>query len=308
MVFYKLHILTVLVVLTAAGCSDSERAVPTRGSVTIECDESVFPVMQQEVDDFHRSYPNANVTMRSVEARESIANFVSDSVRVIVTAREFNDEERQAIKVLDIEYKEYKVALDAVVVIGHRSNPLRELRISFVDSIFAGHITRWPGRRPVADPIELAVADINSSTNEVFRNAIMNGGDLALTATYFPTSEKLIEFVKRTPAAIGLTGLAWLQGHQDSLTVFALGDPLGRPDSTQPIGRYYAPIQANIYRGYYAATRPVMIYSREVLRDVSLGFISYVASVKGQQIVLDRGLVPATMPIRLVSLTTDQVK
>jgi hypothetical protein len=50
------------------------------------------------------------------------------------------------------------------------------------------------------------------------------------------------------------------------------------------------------------------MYSRDVNPDVSVGFISFVSSAPGQKIVLNNGLVPVTMPVRLVQLTSEQVK
>ncbi|MDH3251970.1 MAG: substrate-binding domain-containing protein, partial [Ignavibacteria bacterium] len=83
------------------GCSgDRTEVSPTRGAVSIECDESVQPVMQIEADDFSSLYPDAKVTMKYVHAREAVADFINDSVRVIVSARKFNEEELNVMKAL----------------------------------------------------------------------------------------------------------------------------------------------------------------------------------------------------------------
>jgi phosphate transport system substrate-binding protein len=63
-----------------------------------------------------------------------------------------------------------------------------------------------------------------------------------------------------------------------------------------------------VYLGYYPITTPVYIYSREVERDLGDGFIAFVTSVAGQKVVQAGGLVPATMPVRLVQLTSRQVQ
>lgn len=294
------------VVLTV-GCGQKEGASTTKGSVTIECDESVLPVMQIEADDFHSTYAEAQVTLRVQEARVAITNFVNDTVRVIVCGREFNREERDVIKTANFEVKEFKVAMDAIAAIGHKDNPLKRLRVSELDSIFSGTLTRWGGK-PVGDLVEVAIGGINSSTNEVFRSAILKNSPFALTATQYDSSQQLIDFVRTHKNAIGIVGLGWLKGNEDQLTVFALGDAHTRIDSTKPVGKYYSPAQAYIYKGYYPITRPIYIYTREVRRDVSLGFIAYVTSAPGQKIFLNNGLVPTTMPVRIVELTSQQVK
>jgi phosphate transport system substrate-binding protein len=305
---WRLLIVVVLIVCGALmfGCERQESTTTTKGSVTIECDESVLPVMQLEADDFHTTYPEAQVTLRSVEAREAIADFVNDTTRVIICGRAFNKEEREAIAAAKIELKEFKVALDAIAVIGHKDNPVKRLRISELDSMFSGTITRWEGK-PRGDYIDIAIGGINSSINEVFTTTILKDSPAALTGTRYASSKELLEFVRTRRNAIGIIGLSWLKGAEQDLTVFALGDPSTRVDSTEPVGKYYSPAQAYVYKHYYPITRPLYIYSREVKRNVGLGFIAYVSSALGQKIFLNQGLVPITMPVRIVELTSKQV-
>jgi phosphate transport system substrate-binding protein len=298
-------LLTALLV-AITGCQPERKYSTTEGTVTIECDESVEPVLRQVADDFHRSYEKGTILLRTVQAREAVANFALDSARRIVTARGLNREEREALKRLKMDLSEYRIALDAVAVIGDPGNPLKQLRMGMLDSIFSGMLKRWPGRTGAS--IIVAAGDVNSSTNEVFRNAVLQGRPILPEARLFTSSRELVDFVRTTPNAIGIVGLAWLRGYDRELRIFALGSPGGRPDSTQLPGQYYSPVQANVHRGYYPITRPVFIYSREVLRDVGYGFISYVTSATGQKIFLESGLVPVTMPVRLVEITSKEVK
>jgi phosphate transport system substrate-binding protein len=297
----------VVVEVLLVGCGQNDAPSITRGSITIECDESVLPVMQMEAEDFHFTYPEATVTLRSVEAREAVADFVNDSVQVIVCGRAFNKEEREAIAATTkIELHEYKVALDAVAVIGHKDNPQKHLRISELDSIFSGSLARWEGK-PRNNFIDVAIGGINSSTNEIFRTAIFKNSPATLTGTRYASSKDLLEFVRTRKNAIGIVGLNWLKGIEQDLTVFALGDPAGRADSTEPMGKYYSPAQAYVYKNYYPLVCPIYIYSRDVNRNVGVGFISYVGSALGQKIFLNNGLVPTTMPVHIVELTSKKV-
>lgn len=296
----------VLLAMVMMGCEERKPISTTKGSLRMEVDESVSRVFTEIADRFQRTYTEAQITIVPVEARAAIADFINDSVRVIATAREFNDEELGVLKKYpELEWKGYRVALDAVAVIGHRTNPQKELRISELDSIFSGTLTRWRGRGRV---IDIAIGDINSSVNEVFRTKILKGKPFALTAERFPSSDSLVRFVQRNAGAIGIVGIHWLRGKEDSVTVFALGQPDSRPDSTEPFGRYYLPLQAHVYRNYYPISRPVYVYSRAVGYTVAAGFISYITSIYGQQVFLNEGLVPATMPVRLVETTSKQVQ
>ncbi len=290
------------------GCQTEEvKYTPTAGTVTIECDESVLPVITLLVNDFQRQYERAKIVVRSVEGREAVADFASDSVRYIVMGRQFDQEERSAITGGKIEFQEYNVALGAVAVIVNKQNPLTQIRLGLLDSIFSGTITRWPGKNQHG-MIDVAIGGLNSSPNVIFRTLVMKGKSFPVTATPFPSSEKLIEYVHNNSNAIGLVGLSWLRGKEADVQVLALGEPGWRPDTTESFGRYYPPVQAHIHRKFYPINTPVYIYRREVLPDVGYGFISYATSGTGQKIFLNNGLVPVTMPVRLVTLTSKGVQ
>ncbi len=301
-------IATLLLILALAGCTREPGSTTlTKGELVIACDESLVPMMKMAVAEFSDQYKDAKITLRPLEAREAIADFVSDSVRMIVCARALNKEERDAIATAKIPLQEYHVAQSAVAVIANKANPLSDLRLGQADSIFRGELTRWPGKVK-GSPIDVVIGDVNSSTNEVFRNAVLGGRKFALSATPMKFSGDLIDYVAKTPNAVGIVGLGWLKGLENRLNVMSLGSPAWRPDSTRSAGQYYSPAQAYVFQGFYPVNTPVYIYSREISRDLGLGFISYLTSAAGQKVVVKGGLVPFTMPVRLVQLTSDQVK
>ncbi|MBI5474693.1 MAG: substrate-binding domain-containing protein [Ignavibacteriae bacterium] len=291
-------------VLLSSGCEERKLVSTTTGSLRVECDESVVNVMRLIADSFQMSYTESNIRIVPVSGREAITNFINDSVRVIVSGRAFNDEELAVLKKYNIEYKSFKCAFDAVAVIGHKDNSQKRLRLGEVDSIFDGSVTRWGRKGPL---IDVAIGDLNSSVNEVFKRKILKNKPFTLTATKFESSDSLVKYVASNPNAIGIVGLNWLRGNAEKLTVFALGAPNWRPDSTQPYGIYYTPVQAHVYRNYYPIARPVFMYSREYGFTIADGFIAYVTHTHGQQKFLNEGLVPATQPVRLVETTSNQV-
>jgi phosphate transport system substrate-binding protein len=299
--------LGLLMLVAAAGCTKEPGSTKiTEGQLVVECDEAVFPVFEKVVAEFRDQYKDAQLTIRSVEAREAIADFYNDSVRVIISARPFNKEEREMLNAAGIEVQESHVAQSAVAVIAHPGAPVERLRMTEADSIFGGERTRWPGRGGSA-PIELVVGDINSSTNEAFRALVMGGRKFTLSAAPTTSSRAIVEYVTKTPNTLGIVGIAWLKGYDDRVKILELGGPAYHPDTTKAEGQYYSPAQAYVFQGYYALSTPVTIYSRAFARDLGLGFISFVAGAAGQKIITREGLVPVTMPVRIVQLTSEQV-
>jgi phosphate transport system substrate-binding protein len=304
----KASVILPLLIVLVSGCTNEPGSTRlTEGKLLVECDESVFPVFDSMAAEFHDQYPDAKLTIRAVEARAAIADFFNDSVHVIISARAFNPEERTMLKKANIDFQEYHVAQSAVAVITNGELPFKQMRLTEVDSIFTGKQTRWrTGGR--SRPIEVVAGDINSSTNEAFRVTVLGGAGFTLATTPMKSSGELISYIAKTRNTIGIIGIAWLKGFDRRVNVVELGGPQFRSDTTRPAGQYYSPAQAYVFQGYYPVTTPVYIYSRGAGRDLGLGFISYATSAAGQKVVTREGLVPVTMPVRLVQLTSDQVK
>lgn len=298
----------VLLVLTLwTGCTKEPGSTKiTEGRLVVECDEAVFPAFEKVVAEFREQYKDAQLTLRSVEAREAIADFFNDSVRVIISARPFNEEERGMLTQARIEVQESPVAMSAIALISHRDTPLDRIRMTEADSIFGGERVRWSLRGNNA-PVELVVGDVNSSTNEVFRTKLMGGRKFTLSAEPVTSSSAIVEHVAKTRNTLGIVGVAWLKGYDDRVKILEIGGPEYRADTTRAQGQYYTPAQAYVFQGYYPLSTPVTIYSRAYARDLGLGFISFVAGAAGQKIITREGLVPMTMPVRIVQLTSDRI-
>jgi phosphate transport system substrate-binding protein len=295
-----------LALLAITGCSREPGSTSlTRGAVTVEVDEAVAPVMHAEAAEFQRQYPDSRISLRVAEGREAVANFAADSVKIVILARALNKEERDALAAGKVAFEEYHVAQTAVTVVAHEGTPVKALRMGQVDSIFSGRITRWPGTRTVIEPV---IGGINSSTNEVFRTLALGGKAITMAATPVASTTELVEHVRTTPGAVGIVGLAWLKGITPDVTVMSLSRPGVAADSTEPPGRAYSPAQAYVFKGWYPLSAPVYIYSREVTRDIGYGFIAFVSGAEGQKVILNGGLVPVTMPVRLIQLSSEKVQ
>jgi phosphate transport system substrate-binding protein len=288
------------------GCGGKEPGSTqlTKGTLRVGVDEVVAPVMASEASEFSSQYAGSAITFRAGSARGVVADFAADSVRIIALARRLNVDERNALAAGKVTFEEYEVARTAVAVVANRKNAVTKLRMGELDTIFAGAQTRWPDR----SMIHLAVSDVNSSVTEVFRSAALKtGGGYDPSARVFPGGKELIDYVAATPGAIGIVGVNWLAGNNDRIAVVSVASAAMRPDSTYAPGEYYSPAQAYVFLGYYAIGAPVYMYSREVNRDLGLGFIAFVSSAAGQKVIQNSGLVPVTMPVRLVQLTSQQV-
>ena len=71
---------------------------PTSGVVTISCDETFAPVLDQEINIFEYQYPEASIIPIYTSEVEAINLLVTDSVRMAVATRDLTDAEKSALR------------------------------------------------------------------------------------------------------------------------------------------------------------------------------------------------------------------
>ena len=102
--------------------------------------------------------------------------------------------------------------------------------------------------------------------------------------------------------AIGFVSQSWVSSTPAKTRILDIGDPNFTRDSASTTLEYFPPLQAHVYRGYYPLSRTLYLFSRNAGTGVGIGFTAFVTGAEGQKLFLKNGLVPATMPVRLIQL------
>jgi phosphate transport system substrate-binding protein len=298
-----------------AGCSREESETsPTKGHVTAIVSESHLSLFQKEAGEFQRLYEAASITLLPASTREAIVHLVNDSVRVIIVDRALNDEERGVVEKAGIRITETKIAEDALVLVVHQQNPVQNMALGSLKDIVTRKITEW-SRVPEAlraqpkwsGPIEFVFTGRNSGAYELLAQKFLNLQEDIVPAVVARTQKEVLEYVANHPRAFGIVSAACFysvtrpQGVPDTTTALRLV-AVPRADTTAAdvfvkVHQYY------IHRGIYPFHYGVYVYFTSApTRDAGpeLGFTTFVASYPGQKIIQDAGLVPATMPIRVI--------
>jgi phosphate transport system substrate-binding protein len=273
--------------------------------------ESHLALMQKEADEFHRLYTNATIDLLSTTTREAIVYLLNDSVHVVVTDRVLNQEEQEAAGKAEIKVTATKIAIDALAVVVNKQNPIENISLNSLREIVTRKIAEW---RQVPEakwngPIEFAFTGRNSGAYELLVLQFLRLQEEIAPAFIASTQKEVLEYVISHPRAIGVVSAA---------AFYTVAKPGGIPDSTSALKALRLPRQdstaanefvmlhqANIYRGYYPFHYSVYILSTAQRSGLANGFSAFVASYTGQKIIQDSGLVPATMPIRLVQIKED---
>lgn len=279
---------------------------PTRGNIKISVDESFQLLFDTQLYTFQSQYVNAHITPGYKPEVDVLADFMNDTVRTIVLTRDLTNEEKDHLLAQKFVARTTKVAHDALALIVNPSNPDTLLSDSQLADIFNGKITSWKQMNPKSqDKTINVVFDNNKSSNvRYFREKFKLTGNFPTSCFAVNTNAEVINYVKNNPSSLGIISVNWISDTQDSLSEKFLESVKVISVGTNSL-EYCKPFQGYIAEGSYPFCRDVYMISRETFSGLGTGFASFVAGDQGQRIILKSGLVPATMPVRLIEIKKD---
>ncbi|WP_455592027.1 PstS family phosphate ABC transporter substrate-binding protein [Bacteroides sp.] len=280
----------------------------TSGVIEIAADESFQPIVQEEIDVFEGLFPLAGIVPRYTTEVEAINLLLKDSVRLAITTRTLTKEEMNSFHSRKFYPREIKLATDGLALIVNRQNPDSLISVRDIRRILIGEVQTWKEICPASrlNGIRLVFDNKNSSTVRFAVDSICQGKPLSTKdVKALRTNQQVIDYVARTPDAIGVIGVNWL-GNRSDTTNLSFRDEIrvmsvSAEDVATPANSY-KPYQAYLFYGQYPLARPIYVLLNDPRNALPWGFASFLTSDRGQRIILKSGLVPATQPVRVVQV------
>jgi len=279
---------------------------PTSGDIRILGDESFQPIVEAEVAAFTSLYTNARITPSFKPEKELIADFLNDSVDVVVTAWAPSDEMKKVLLDSRVVTKTVVVAFDALALVLNKANLDSLITYDEVKAIFTGKTGNWNQINPKSELGEISVIFDNDKSANIryFREKFLLPEQLPPRFFAVKSNPEVINYVAQTPGAIGIISVNWISDSDDSESAGFANRIRTAAISSEFLDKnsFFKPVQGSIYDKSYPFVREFNIVSRETVYGLGSGFIAWVSGEQGQRIILKSGLVPATMPVRLVRL------
>jgi phosphate transport system substrate-binding protein len=292
----------VLILFTCCGCnsSDSPSDTPTYGEITISVDETFKPLIDSEIETFKGIYTYADVKVNYKPQEEAFNDLMNDSIRLIIVARKLNTSELKQFEKWEIVPKVTKVAYDAVALIG--SNDLKDSIITLEEmkALLSGQETPAYKKTKV-------VFDNNNSSTIYFVKDKLGIKELSKDCYALNSNSAVIDYISKEKNSIGVIGVNWISDRDDTSNMSFLKSVKVFAVSNSDTSESLKPYQAYIALKTYPLWREVYILSKEAYTGLGTGLTAFIASERGQRIVLKFGLVPATMPVRLVELINENI-
>ncbi len=275
----------------------------TSGEISIAADESFSPIIDQQIDVFQNRYPQASITPVYVSEQEAIRMLVDDSVRLVVATRPLYAQEKKTIGQRAMEVREQRLATDGIAIILNKENKDTLISVAQLRKILTGEITEWKQLYPNSKLNKLTfVFDGQGSSSMRFAaDSICRGSALQTSNLYAQNSNaEVIEYVARTPGAMGMIGVSWVDNKADTTNMLFTDRVRVMSVSQADLAteaNSYKPYQGRLALREYPLTRDVYVISTDPRNGLPTGFMVFMTTEIGQRIIGRAGIVPANMQI-----------
>ncbi|SCY91828.1 PstS family phosphate ABC transporter substrate-binding protein [Flavobacterium caeni] len=287
-------VLLALFIITCNQKRDGEKETILEGNMTLLVDESLLPIVEEQVEVFESQY-NAKITLEPKSEAEVIQILANDSARVAVLARNLTKDELNVFKSKKISPRITKFATDGIALIANKN--LQDTIVSLEQVL---DVLR---QKPVSGIKGLVFDNPNSSTAQ-YMNQLAGIKSFPATGVFsFKTNEETIKYVSENEGMIGVVGVNWVYNPREAIRPFV--EKIHILSVADPSGNTSFPSQNDIAEGKYPLARDLFIVNCQGFSGLGMGFASFIAGETGQRIVLKSGLVPAKTPGRKILIRQD---
>jgi phosphate transport system substrate-binding protein len=301
-----------IVLITACNFSGSPvpSDTPTSGRINMAVDETFRTISQDELDVFHSLYKLAKITATYLPENEAFNLFLKDSLHLIIVSRPLKPQEKDYFAQKKLFPTETRIALDGVALIVHPSNKDTLITVNQFKKILNGELKSWNqlNSKSKLGKIQVVFDNPGSSTLRFLRDSVCGKDKLANTLTSLEKNSEVLKYVASTPNALGVIGVSWISDRDDSTQLSFLKKITVMAVSREDKATYensYQPYQAYIAKNLYPFTRHIYAITSDPKAGLATGFISFLASERGQRIVLKAGILPSTQPLRIIEVNNN---
>jgi phosphate transport system substrate-binding protein len=273
--------------------NESDKETILKGSIDITVDETVKPIVDDQVAVFEGTYYDAKITVKPKSEAEVINDLLNQKTEVVVTTRNLTKEELQRFEKSKIKPRITPFATDAIALISNKSNNDTLIALKTVLDLMQG--------KPDGKIKGLVFDNPNSSTVR-FMKELAKVKEIPTSDVFsFKTNEEVIKFVSENDGMIGIVGVNWLSQPSPNMI-----ETIKKINILSVKGlkgdKYYDPSQTDIALKEYPLARDLFIINCQGYSGLGMGFASFIAGDIGQRIVLKSGLMPVKTPTRKLKI------
>ena len=254
-----------------AGCSaKAPEAAAEDGNVSLDGSTSMEKVIGSLGESFINSNPGTSYTYNPTGSGSGIKAVSEGTCDIGLSSRNLKDDEKASGLTGTV------LALDGIAVIVNPNNPVSDLSVEQIASIYKGEITNWKDVGGNDAEIVLIGREAGSGTRDGFES-ITGTNDACKYRQELTSTGDVITTVSQNPDAIGYASLASLKDNVKALTVGGI-----------------APTEETVKDGSYVIQRPFVLVTKDgvELSETAKKFFDYATSAEAAEIISAAGAVP----------------
>jgi phosphate transport system substrate-binding protein len=268
-----------VVALMALGCLGASLAVAQEQTLVVDGSTTVGPIADAFAAYFMAKYPDLKITVNKTGSGNGAAALVDSRCDIAAMSRFMKDGEFKDAVAKGVMPVAHAIAMDGVCVIVHPSNPVSELTTAQIRDIYTGKIANWEDLGGPDAQIVAVSRDTSSGTYETFEGLVMNKEKMGSAVQYVTGSPEAYQVASTNLSAISYVGLGFVDAKVKALKIDGV-----------------LPTQRTIASGKYPVSRPLFLFTNGYpkLGSILHEFCAFFLSVRGHEIVKDKGFVPVT--------------
>ncbi len=271
------------ILLLLAGCTSAAVATPRPVLITIAGATTMQPMLQALTDEYTRRHPNVLFTLRgggsSLGEEQVRDGQIQLGASTLFPPDVPTTEERTLVRV--------PIGVDGLAIVVHPSNPIASLTLDELHALYRGDILDWLEVDSRAGEVILVSREDGSGARRLFEQEVMGEEPVSLTAVVMPTSRDVVDYIAKTPDAIGYVSRGWVMANASEEGNTQTPTPLGTPTPRVHIVAVEGelPTLDALRSQEYALIQPLYLISQGEARGALRQFIDFVLSPAGQGIV-----------------------
>lgn len=282
----------VLVMMSCGGekkRKDGRTDTTTQGEISFACDESFSPIIDELIQVYQMQCPNTKLKPIYTNEIDGINMLLQQKTWLTITARNFTPKEYTYIKDgLNMLPEAVRLAYDGMALICNNQNLDSCISVKDVKDILLGKKTKWSEVNPGSKLGEIWVCFDNRKSSAVNYccDSILGGKPIDSPNVFAAKDSKdVIDYVSKTPNAIGVIGSNWLNDKRDTTNT-----TWNKAITVMSVSKLDHATALNSWKPYQAWQSTLRVVEQSIYSAYK--WIATVEKPKGQLIIFKSGLLP----------------
>ena len=263
-----------------------------QNTIKISGSSSLFELAKRLDDSFNSDYPEYHFDLISSDSDKGIQGLLDGKFDIANSSRPIAYFDRKKASEHGLELTEDRVALDALIIVANKRNPVNEISLDDLEKIFTNELKSW--KEVDSSSFEKLIIPVireeGSGTNEFVVNRILEGNDFPSSIISKGSNVELIKFVAEYEGAVSfINSINYPWGNKDIKYLKVKNydnSPAVSPFEKQKLN------ESAIRYGDYPLARYLYLVTLTDAPKKVQDFVSWVLDKNGQKVVASSGLLP----------------